>query len=322
MMKTPSLALIITISSSTFAFQLHPPQHLLIGFPGSSSRLPTSLSRSIPRLGDDSRTNDANNEPYQNILPPSPKGVIFDMDGTLVQHSIDFADMRRRIYAVADADPVGKHLPRTCVLDLSKQLSPEGQLKTNEIFTDIEQRALRDMKLMPGAVELLQFLEENGLKKAVLTRNLEKNARVMRQLFLDELRRCEKEIDLTEALFHPIVARDTLAHPNCDEVVKAKPHPDGILHICSMWGCHPSEVIMVGDSAHDDVVAAKRAGCGAVLLTQPGGKELDTDSGYKVGNSEEEVLERTPSLRVESLFNIKTCLEVLLEERGKVFLEN
>ncbi|EED95221.1 predicted protein, partial [Thalassiosira pseudonana CCMP1335] len=163
------------------------------------------------------------------------KGVIFDMDGTLIQHAIDFADMRRRIYEVADADPIGKDFPRTCVLTLAKELSEGGQLRANEIFADIEQKAIDDMKLMTGGVEMMRFLRDNGLKRAVLTRNLEKNVVHMLRMYLDEL-------NLNE------------------DGVAAKPNPDGILHVCSIWGCSPSEVIMVGDSANDDIAAANRAG--------------------------------------------------------------
>lgn len=102
-------------------------------------------------------------------LPLKPKGVIFDMDGTLIRHSIDFADVRRQIYNVADSDPIGKHLERTCVLTLAKQLSAEGQIKAKEIIADTVKRALEDMELMPGGAELLSFLRENNLKRAVLT---------------------------------------------------------------------------------------------------------------------------------------------------------
>lgn len=259
---------------------------------------------------------------HSNItLPPSPVGVIFDMDGTLIQHSIDFADMRRRIYTVADADPIGKHLDRDCVLALSQKLSSDGMTKCDAIFSDIERRALEEMKLMEGGAELVKFLGENGLKKAVLTRNLEKNVDFMRDLYLDAIVQknsgCgDGDYIMEEPLFHPIVARDTKSHTNNKEPLRSKPHPDGIQHICTVWNCHPAQVIMVGDSANDDMTAAKRAGCGgAVLLAQPGGKQLDTDSGYEVGDSQEEIWERTPSLRVESLFQLQLCLEALLKER-------
>lgn len=269
--------------------------------------MPSKLVRgALPRLNDES---------YPNTLPPSPKGVIFDMDGTLIQHAIDFADMRRRIYSVADADSIGKDLERDCVLALADELSLEGQEACKLIFSDIEQRALDDMKLMEGGAELVQYLAENGLKRAVLTRNLEKNVSFMVDLYLAEINETGGVGDSSGPIFHPIVARDTRSHPSNEKPLKSKPYPDAILHICKVWGVNPSEVIMVGDSANDDIAAANRAGCGgSVLLTQPGGDQLDTHSGYDLGESEEDIIERTPSLRVESLLELKTCLEALLDE--------
>lgn len=37
------------------------------------------------------------------------------------------------------------------------------------------------------------------------------------------------------------------------EFTPYKPHPAGLLHICAAWDVHPSEVLMIGDSAKDDV---------------------------------------------------------------------
>lgn len=305
------IALVLGLHSSVaVAFQLHSLQRWRCGdgicrWHAAPSKLSTAA---LPLVNDES---------YQNILPSSPKGVIFDMDGTLIQHSIDFSDMRQRIYAVADDDPLGKDLERDCIVALSNNLSRQGQEDCKLIFDDILQRAVDNMKPMHGGPELVQFLSENGLKCAVLTRNWEKNVSPMIDLYLAEIvKNNGVGSDSMNTVFHPIVASDTRSHPSNEEPLKSKPHPDGILHICNVWGCDPAEVIMVGDNANDDIMAANRARCGgAVLLTQPGGEQLDADSGYKVGDSEEEILERTPSLRVGSLFELKTCLEVLLNER-------
>jgi len=285
----------------------------------------TATILSLPVIDDES---------YPNILPPNPAGVIFDMDGTLIKHAIDFAEMRRRIYSVADSDPIGQtFLERDCVLALATKLSPEGMERCNVIFSDIERKAREDMELMEGGVELLRLLGEMGLRKAVLTRNLERNVEFMSDMYVNSMALDSSsagvdgdgdgdgdgvEGDSTEPIFHPIVARDTKSNPTNEQPITAKPHPDGILHICHVWGCDPADVIMVGDSANDDMTAANRAGCGGtVLLTQAGGKQLDTDSGYGVGDSEEEVLERTPSLRVESLGELQLCIEALLKEQRK-----
>lgn len=32
-----------------------------------------------------------------------------------------------------------------------------------------------------------------------------------------------------------------------------KPDPAPLLHICSTWGIHPNEIMMIGDSPRDDV---------------------------------------------------------------------
>jgi len=197
------------------------------------------------------------------------------------------------------------------------------------IFSDIEKKAREDMELMEGGVELLRLLGEMGLRKAVLTRNLERNVEFMSDMYVNGMTLDSSSASVgvdgdgveghfTEPIFHPIVARDTKSHPTNEQPITAKPHPDGILHICHVWGCDPADVIMVGDSANDDMTAANRAGCGGtVLLTQAGGKQLDTDSGYGVGDSKEDVLERTPSLRVESLGELQLCIEALLKESTK-----
>jgi len=231
--------------------------------------------------------------------------------------------MRSRIYAVADADPIGVHLERECILALVDKLSPQGQDECQLIFREIEQRAIDDMKVMEGGLELIRYLKGRGIKIGVLTRNLERNVQFMVDMYQDGIGKLDNSNDemnksrtKNEPLFDTIVARDsTTIDKETGEAITipAKPNPDGILHICKLWNVPSSSVIMVGDSANDDMTAANRANCGgAVLLTQPGGTSLDTDSGYSVGMSDEEVKERTPSLRVESLTELRLCLEELL----------
>ena len=127
------------------------------------------------------------------------------------------------------------------------------------------------------------------------------------------------DVDDDRPLFHPIVGRDSTTGPmyGGDSRIRNKPHPDAIIHICDVWGCDPSDVIMVGDNAHEDVVSANRAGCGmSVLLTRgPGGTSLDTNSGRVPGDTDAEIRERTPSIVVESFFELRSCLASLMMKR-------
>ena len=54
------------------------------------------------------------------------------------------------------------------------------------------------------------------------------------------------------------------------------------------------------------------------MLLQQGGCQLDTDSGYAVGDSELEIIERTPTLCVESLSELRYCIGAVLDEQDKI----
>lgn len=210
------------------------------------------------------------------------------MDGTLVKPCIDFGEMRRRIYSVASRD-LDKCIKEGCVLELAETLSETGREQANRILHEIESDAIERMQVMDGMMELCAWLDENGMERGLLTRNVERSV----EAFHDKIRPALKP-------FSPAVARNT-QHPLSEETILPKPHPDAIHYICEHWGCLPSEVIMVGDSLKDDVVAANRAGCISVFLDM--GK--DNCSGNEETSSKEE---REPSLTVSSLSELQDLL--------------
>jgi HAD superfamily hydrolase (TIGR01549 family) len=225
-------------------------------------------------------------------LPSStpPRGIIFDMDGTLVRPCIDFGEMRRRIYHVSSQD-LKRNVTQGCVLELSSSLSPPAQEKAARIFEEIEERAIRDMQLTDGLLDLVEWLDQVGMKRAVLTRNVERSIAALH----DKMH--------PAAPFYPAVARNSICHIS-QQSIPPKPQPDAIHFICDKWDCDPSQVIMVGDSSKDDVVAANRAGCASVLLS------LDEDNCS--GNESDSTLEeREPTLTVKSLQELH---EILLSQ--------
>ena len=55
-----------------------------------------------------------------------------------------------------------------------------------------------------------------------------------------------------------LIARDTI---HSGSIIKPKPHPDALNLIIKKWCFKSDEVIMVGDSLQDDIMAANLAKC-------------------------------------------------------------
>ena len=83
----------------------------------------------------------------------SLRGVIFDLDGTLVSSSLDFARIRAEIDC-----PRGKD-----VLTHINEMQPEHRLIAERIVADHEARDAEQCARMPGVSERLNWLHEQGL---------------------------------------------------------------------------------------------------------------------------------------------------------------
>lgn len=163
------------------------------------------------------------------------RGVVFDMDGTLcVSSALDFTEMRRRV-GCATADILGE----------VDSWDEARRTRAYEIISDMEREALRTTTIMPGALDVAETLDGMGVPRALVTRNAASSV----DFFHSEVWKL--------APFSPWLSREFKPY---------KPAPDSLLHICERWGCAPSEIIMVGDSAKDDVVSGNRAGAVTVLL--------------------------------------------------------
>lgn len=160
------------------------------------------------------------------------QGVIFDMDGTLIEPAIDFARLREAV-GILEGD----------ILHALAQMSASARERAAQIIESIEAEAALKMTLRPGALELLSWLRAHHIPSAIVTRNL--RARV------DQLHEL-----LGEHRFEPVLDRSYWP---------PKPHPASILHIISGWGHSPSSTWMVGDSSHD-LHAAKAAMVKGVLV--------------------------------------------------------
>ena len=149
---------------------------------------------------------------------------------------------------------------------------------------EMENEALDRMRLMPGAAALGAFCSARGIPLGLVTRNTSG--------CIDRLHSAHWLPPLRP--FAPAIARDSGLPP--------KPAPDALLTCAAAWGADPSACAMVGDSARDDVVAARRAGMAAILLRSP-------HSRAAAGTPPQP--EQVPDAVVTSLDQVPAALEAL-----------
>jgi len=163
----------------------------------------------------------------------APRGVIFDLDGTLTEPLLDFEAIRREIGL-----PVG--VP---ILEALAPLDAGTRQRAEVILRRHELEAIAAATLADGCVELLEMLRGRAVPTAILTRNV-------------------------RAAVDDFVARFgfqfTAIHTREDGPPKPSPH--GALTLCQAMGLEPGDVWGVGDYKFD-VIAARGAGCRTVLVS-------------------------------------------------------
>lgn len=161
------------------------------------------------------------------------RGLIFDLDNTLVDSGLDFDAMRREMGLP----------PGLAILEAIARLPPDQAERCREILHHRELEGAQRAKLLPGVPQLLAELRRRGLHQAIATRN-------SKQVTEATLHRLGIEIEL-------VLTRD------CGPI---KPDPWPVLHACQRWGVAPGEVAVIGDYRFD-IECGRAAGARTVLLT-------------------------------------------------------
>ncbi|MBC8114044.1 MAG: HAD family hydrolase [Candidatus Saccharimonas sp.] len=160
-------------------------------------------------------------------------GMIFDLDGTHVDSGLDF-DAIRRDMGLPDGMPILESLDRI----------PAGSEKDRmlEVLRQHELTGAARATLYDGVHEFLEWLDQRGISRAVLTRNSRESTRIV----LDRLG-LHFELALTR------------------EDAPPKPDPTGLLTICGVWQMQPAHVLFCGDYVFD-LEAGSRAGMESMLF--------------------------------------------------------
>ena len=167
-----------------------------------------------------------------NKIAKEVKGVIFDLDGTLVVSDLDFAAIRSE-GGVPDGVPVLEYLDGAD--------GPERELALR-VLLEHEERAAHGCRLQPGARHVLEALRGMGMKLALLTRNSRNSVQHVVSRF--------------GLLFDCCVAR---------EDAEPKPSPQPVLMIAERLGLRPEQLLVVGDYVFD-IESGLAAGALTALL--------------------------------------------------------
>ena len=170
-----------------------------------------------------------------------PKGVLFDLDGTLLDSAPDFVASLDNLLARHNQPKLDPEIIRSHVSDGSWKLTSLGfnidisdekcTVLRNELLEEYESNLLQHGGVFDGINELLTSLKEDNIPYGIVTN---KPLRFAKPILMNEVafKHCK-----------------TLICP--DHLNAIKPDPEGILRGCKNLGLHPDECIYVGDHEKD-----------------------------------------------------------------------
>jgi phosphoglycolate phosphatase len=172
------------------------------------------------------------------------QAVLFDLDGTLVETEIDFAGMRQgsldaaRRHGAPAEDLAGRDALGIIAAVSARLVDPAPfQEEVEQILCAIELRACATARAMPGAANLLAWLEGCAIRTSIVTRNCRPAA--------------EEALARAGLPWALLLTRA--------DVPRVKPDPLHLLLAAERLGAAPEATLMVGDHPMD-VQAGRAAG--------------------------------------------------------------
>lgn len=184
-------------------------------------------------------------------------GVLFDLDGTLVDSAADLQATLNRLLPEYGLPPLGLDQVKSMIGDGVAKLVERAFAATGGDMTSVDAAARRFLalyeghaagltKAYPGVRDTLSALHASGIVLGVVTNKpLAATQEILTALDL--------------APFFSVVVGG-------DSAPRRKPHPDPVLKALADAKLDPADAIMVGDNYHD-VEAAHAAGVQAIIVT-------------------------------------------------------
>ncbi|MBI9019257.1 MAG: HAD family hydrolase [Phycisphaerae bacterium] len=168
------------------------------------------------------------------------KGIIFDLDGTLLDTLEDLANSVNHVlnHFGLPTHPVADYKMKvgSGIRKLIERALPEDKLELTDQGLEMQldyydKHCINTTKPYPGIIKLLEDLKAAGYKIGILTNKTDHLAQKIIKHYFD--------MDLFD------IARGHLAD------VALKPDPASVLGIAKQWNLAPSEIAFVGDSSVD-----------------------------------------------------------------------
>jgi len=181
------------------------------------------------------------------------RAVLFDLDGTLIQQTIDFEQMRLEVLQVAEQfGRVPAPFASLPVLELIDRVVADHDAReegtgsrfaraAQEVVAAIELAAAASAAAYPGVPEFLVWLRRAGFRVGIVTRN------------------CREAVE--QALARSSLACDVLL--TREDVTRVKPDPEHLLVALGRMGVPAVDAVMCGDHPMD-VIAGRSAGTATV----------------------------------------------------------
>jgi HAD superfamily hydrolase (TIGR01509 family) len=187
-------------------------------------------------------------------LPRPVKGVVFDMDGLLVDtETVVFRAMQRAASAISSEMPfatfqrmVGlQHAASDLILIEHFGDGFDLAAWSEAVSAHFREELAAGIALKAGAVEILDALDDLGLPRAIATSSS-----------LESVRASLGPHSLVDR-FHALITRDVQT--------MGKPHPEPFLRAAAALGLDPADCLALEDS-HNGVRAASAAGMMTVMV--------------------------------------------------------
>ncbi|HET9714158.1 MAG TPA: HAD family hydrolase [Pyrinomonadaceae bacterium] len=214
---------------------------------------------------------------------------LFDLDGTLVdsvyQHvlawreALEAGGIQLAVWRIhRQIGMSGGLFVNALARETGRTLSTEEAERIHEVHGEAFKRYSSQVRPLPGAEELLNYLTEVGVPWAIATSGRLESARLSLRL-----------LGISEDV--PIITRDLVRH--------AKPDPDLFLAAAEKLGIAISDSVVVGDSIWDLLAARRARALGVGLLSGGYGREeLERAGAYRVYNDPADLLKHLDEVGV------------------------